>query len=68
MKSLARHDVKSVAVLGEIRINVDKAATLTCVDGNGRVVFTKRIEYTDFPLPEVRFYFTDRTILLPGEY
>ena len=43
-------------------------AVLTCDDGNGNVVFTKRIEYTDFPLPEIKLYCTDGTILLPSEY
>jgi hypothetical protein len=36
--------------------------------GNGNVVFTKKIEYTDFPLAEMKIYFTDGTILLPNEY
>jgi len=27
----------------------------------------KEIEYTDFPLDEIKLYFTDNTILLPGE-
>jgi hypothetical protein len=44
------------------------SATLTCDDGNGNVVFTKHIEFTDFPLREIRLYFTDNTILLPSEY
>ena len=43
-------------------------AVLTCDDGNGNVVFTKRIEYTDFPLPEIKLSCTDGTILLPSEY
>ena len=46
----------------------EKNAVLTCDDGNDRVVFTKPIEFTDFPLDEIRFYFTDHTILLPNEY
>jgi hypothetical protein len=46
----------------------ENTAVLTCDDGNDRVVFTKQIEYTDFPLDEIRLYFTDNTILLPGEY
>jgi hypothetical protein len=45
-----------------------RKSVLTCDDGNGNVVFTKRIEYTDFPLPEIRFYCTDGVILLPSEY
>lgn len=44
------------------------AAVLICEDGNGHKVSCKRIEYTDFPLPEISFYFTDSTILLPSEY
>jgi hypothetical protein len=52
-------------------LSVDLAAmtaVLTCDDGNDRVVFTKQIGFTDFPLAEIRFYFTDDTILLPSEY
>jgi phage anti-repressor protein len=52
-------------------LNVDlekRKAVLTCDDGNGNVVFKKRIEFTDFPLAEIRFYCTDNTILLPSEY
>ncbi|MGA8344029.1 MAG: DUF6876 family protein [Candidatus Sulfotelmatobacter sp.] len=41
---------------------------LRCEDGNSNTVFTKKIEFTDFPLPEFKVYFTDNTILLPSEY
>jgi hypothetical protein len=51
-----------------LTVAADKTATLTCDDGNDRVVFTKQIEYTDFPLDGIRFYFTNNTILLPSEY
>lgn len=51
-----------------LTVHADKSATLTCDDGNGKAAFTKRIEYTDFPLPEIRFYFVNNTILLPSEY
>jgi hypothetical protein len=51
-----------------LKVNPDQTASLTCDDGNDRVVFTKPIEYTDFPLDEIRFYFTDNVILLPSEY
>ena len=53
------------------KLTVDTAkstATLTCDDGNRRIVFKKEIAFTDFPLDEIRFYFTDSTILLPSEY
>lgn len=52
----------------KLAVKADHTATLTCDDGNGHIVFTKRIEYTDFPLPEVTLYFCDHTILLPSEY
>ena len=41
---------------------------LACDDGNDHVVYTKQIPFTDFPLPEIKFYFTDNVILLPSEY
>jgi hypothetical protein len=46
----------------------DRRGLLTCDDGNGIVVYTKSIPFTDFPLPEIKFYFTDNVILLPSEY
>jgi hypothetical protein len=45
----------------------NNTAVLTCDDGNGTIVFTKRIEFTDFPLDEITFYFTNNVILLPSE-
>jgi hypothetical protein len=52
-----------------LKVNLEKRkATLTCEDGNGNVVFTKRIGFTDFPLAEIKFYYTDNTVLLPSEY
>src|SRR3984893_13741170 len=52
----------------KLNVNADHAATLSCEDGNGGVVFTKAIEYTDFPLAEFTLYFMNNTILLPSEY
>ena len=51
-----------------LAVSANKTATLTCEDGNGQMVFTKQIEFTDFPLDEIYFYFTNNTILLPSEY
>jgi hypothetical protein len=51
-----------------LKVNPDKTANLICDDGNGRIVFTKTIEYTDFPLGEIALYFTDNVIMLPSEY
>ena len=46
----------------------DAKATLTCDDGNGNAVYSKRIPFTDFPLDEISLYYCNKTILLPSEY
>ena len=46
----------------------DSTATLDCEDGNGKVVYSKQIEFTDFPEPGIDLWFTDSVILLPSEY
>ena len=52
----------------KLTVNADQTAVLTCEDGNGNVVYTKLIEYTDFPPEGITLYFTNNTILLPREY
>lgn len=54
--------------LWKLTVKADRTATLVCEDGNGRTVYSKQIEFTDFPLDEISFYFTNNTILLPNEY
>jgi hypothetical protein len=44
------------------------AATLTCDDGNDNVIHCEQIDYTDFPLDEIAFYFEGDVILLPSEH
>jgi hypothetical protein len=65
------HDA-SVAAEGfqvwKLAVNGDQTGVLTCDDGNGRVVFSKELEYTDFPPDGVTLYFTNNTILVPSEY
>ncbi len=51
-----------------LNVNPDRTASLTCDDGNGNIVYTQQIEFTDFPLDEIKLYFTDNVILLPSEY
>ena len=43
-------------------------ATLVCEDGNGRIVYSKRIAFTDFPLDSIKLYCESGTILLPSEH
>ncbi len=52
----------------KLTVRPNRTAMLKCDDGNGKIVFSKEIEYTDFQLDEITFYFTNNTILLPSEY
>jgi hypothetical protein len=52
----------------DLKVDAAKAGVLTCGDGNGREVDAKRIEFTDFPEPGIRFYYADWVIHLPSEY
>jgi hypothetical protein len=52
----------------KLKVEAGCKATLTVEDGNYHVVWTKAIEFTDFPLPEFTFWYTNNTILLPSEY
>jgi hypothetical protein len=51
-----------------LRVRSDQKATLSCEDGNGKTVFAKEIEYTDFPVSEITLWFADNTIYLPSEH
>lgn len=47
----------------------DDSGMLTADDGNGSVLFRKRIPFTDFPLHEgITLYWCDNVLLLPSEY
>lgn len=54
--------------MSKLVVRDDRTATLTCDDGNGDIVYRQELDCTDFPLPEIRLYFTDSAILLPSEY
>ena len=51
-----------------LKVRDDRTATLPCDDGNGTIVFSKEIEFTDFPLPEITLWFANNTIYLPSEH
>ena len=52
----------------ELKVEAHQRATLTCGDGDGRELWAKRIEWTDFPEPGIRFYYANWVIHLPSEY
>jgi hypothetical protein len=51
-----------------LKVKDDRTAKPTCDDGNGNVVYSKPIPFTDFPLEEISLYYCNKTILLPSEY
>lgn len=52
----------------KLAVRPDHRATLTCEDGNGNTVFSKEIEFTDFPLDEITLWFANNVIYLPSEH
>jgi len=62
------------AVAGEgfqvwkLTVQPGQTGTLACEDGNGNTVFSKVLDFTDFPEPGVQLWYTDKVILLPSEY
>jgi hypothetical protein len=54
-----------------LKVNTEKKnAVLTLERDTNDVVLTQNIEYTDFPLKEIKLYYSpqDKVLLLPGEY
>jgi len=60
-----------------LKVHDNQKGTVTCDDGNGRKLYRQELDYTDFPLPEMKLYCcadgvvgqgVERVILLPGEY
>jgi hypothetical protein len=52
----------------KLKVALDNSAVLACEDGNGNKVHSEKIDFTDFPLPEVKLWFSNKTILLPSEW
>lgn len=52
----------------KLAVRSDRTATLTCEDGNCNIVFTKELDYTDFPLDNITLFFTNDVIYLPSEH
>jgi hypothetical protein len=51
-----------------LKVREDRTASLTCSDDNDELVYTKHIEFTDFPADAVTLWFANNTIYLPSEH
>lgn len=47
---------------------VDSSAKITADDGNGNVLWTRNIDFTDAEEGTWKFFFTNNVLLLPSEY
>ena len=47
---------------------VDSSAKITADDGNGNVLWTRNIDFTDAEKGTWKFYLTNNGLLLPSEY
>lgn len=52
----------------KLAVRPDHSAVLTCDDGNGNIVFTKAIEFTDFPLDEITLFVPSRSTTTKGVF
>ena len=52
----------------KLAVRPDTTATLTCEDGNGRVVCRKDLTFTSFPEPGIDLWYSGGVIYLPSEH
>jgi len=65
LKQLKGEDFLTV----KFKLNEDKeSGVYTIDDGNGNILFSHDIEYTDFPLDEIKMFFANGVLMLPSEY
>ena len=57
--------------LWTLTVNEDKSAVLACYEDSPSTcepVITQLIPFTDFPMPEIKLYLEQGTLLLPSEH
>jgi hypothetical protein len=52
----------------KLTVSSDRTATLVCGDGDGNIVYTQAIPFTDFPLNKITLWFANDVIYLPSEH
>ncbi len=51
-----------------LEVRSDKTAVITITDGNDNLLALQKLEFTDFPLPEIKVWCINKVLMLPGEY
>jgi len=49
-------------------LSENDSGVITVDDGNGKIVYRRKIEWTDCPEGEWKFYLTDGVMMVPSEY
>jgi hypothetical protein len=65
--SFAHTDLLLIAKVWKLTVRDDHSATVVCDDGNDNIIYTQNVEYTDFPLDEIKLYFANNVVHLPSE-
>ena len=52
----------------ELQQKQNAEAQIIYGDGNGTILYQQDYEFTDLPLDELRLFFVQDTLMLPGEY
>ena len=52
----------------KLTVKADRTGTITVEDGNYNQLLTIKLDYTDFPAPEVILWFSNYVIYLPAEH
>ena len=52
----------------KLAVRADRTATLTCDDGDGKIVYTEHLQFTDFPPDEIALWFAYNVIYLPSAH
>lgn len=52
----------------KLKVGAGSNNSLRCEDGNGNRLYEERIEFTDFPLPEIAIWREGDVFLLPSEH
>jgi hypothetical protein len=66
-----RHELHVAAEAFQVwtlTVRPDRTATLTCDDGNGNVVYTEELAFTDFPREKIKLWYANNVIYLPSEH
>jgi hypothetical protein len=58
----ANSDFEEEFQVWTLKVREGRTASLICDDGDNNIVYTQHIEFTDFPLDEIKLYFTDNAI------